>query len=215
MVLKRLELNVTRNFITNCYIVMDEESKEIMIIDPAAEALKIIDMVNILEGKVKYIILTHCHADHIGAVNDVKEKLGGKILAHRLESLSIQNPNVTLFMNLGLKEIEINVDSRLDDEDILHLGKLQFKIIHTPGHTSGCICIYNDKEKLLFSGDTLFSGSCGRTDLPTSSRDDIITSISNKLMILPEETIVYPGHGKSTRIKDEAKIYYMLKPKKN
>ena len=213
MLLKRLEVSVNDMHKTNTYILVDETSKEAMIVDPSAEADRVIDMVNVLEAKVKYILLTHCHADHIAAVPEIKEKLGGKILIHRLENESIQNPNVTLFENLGLKQCLIEPDSRLDDGDTIHLGNLEFKIIHTPGHTKGGICLYCPTEKLLLSGDTLFNGSWGRTDLPTSNFEDIITSITNKLMILPEDTIVYPGHGKSTIIKEEAKVYLNLRPK--
>ncbi len=95
-----------------------------------------------------------------------------------------------------MPEIRLEADSRLDDEDKIHLGDLEFQIIHTPGHTRGSICIYCEKERLLFSGDTLFRGTWGRTDLPTGSFEEIIHSITNKLMTLPEDTIVYPGHRK-------------------
>jgi glyoxylase-like metal-dependent hydrolase (beta-lactamase superfamily II) len=90
---------------------------------------------------------------------------------------------------------------------------MEFKVIHTPGHTIGGTCLYCEKEKLLFSGDTLFRGTWGRTDLPTSSLEDIMDSIINKLLVLPEDTIVYPGHGKTTMIRDEKPIYLELKPK--
>lgn len=115
-------------------------------------------------------------------------------------------------LNIPVKKVEI--DARLDDNDEIHLGDICFKVITTPGHTSGGICLYCEEHKLLFSGDTLFSSTWGRTDLPTSSFEDIIASISNKLMILPEDTIVYPGHGKPTMISEEEKIYLDLKPKK-
>ena len=95
---------------------------------------------------------------------------------------------------------------------MLHLGDVEFRVIHTPGHTAGGTCLYCEKEKLLFSGDTLFKGTWGRTDLPTSSREDIMDSIINKLLVLPDDTIVYPGHGKTTMIKEEKPIYLELKP---
>jgi len=90
----------------------------------------------------------------------------------------------------------VNADSRLNDGDLLHIGNLEFKVLHTPGHTKGGICLYCDEEKMLFSGDTMFRGSWGRTDLPTGSFEDVINSITKKLIILPEDTIVYPGHRK-------------------
>ena len=114
----------------------------------------------------------------------------------------------------GLPEIEIDADSRLDDGDLIHLGNLEFKVIHTPGHTKGGCSLYLESEKLLFSGDTLFRGTWGRTDLPTSDFDEIMDSIINKLLVLPDDTIVYPGHGKSTMIENEKPIYLELKPRK-
>ena len=96
----------------------------------------------------------------------------------------------------GLSEIEVDADSRLDDGDLIHLGNLEFKVIHTPGHTKGGCSLYLESQKLLFSGDTLFRGTWGRTDLPTSYFNQIMDSIIHKLLILPEDTIVYPGHRK-------------------
>jgi len=213
VILKKLEVKVAPTHITNCYIVADEKSKEAMILDPASEPDKIIDMIKVLGVKVKYIVLTHCHADHINNVPEIKKQLGGKVLIHRQEFESIKNPNITLFENLGLVIKKIEPDARIDDGDLIHLGDISFKVIHTPGHTKGSICLYCPEEKMLLSGDTLFSGAWGRTDLPTSSFEDIMASISNKLMILPEDTIVYPGHGRPTIVKEEAKVYLNLRPK--
>ena len=112
-----------------------------------------------------------------------------------------------------MEDIELEADSRVDEGDRIHLGNLEFKVIHTPGHTKGGTCLYCEKEGLLFSGDTLFKGTWGRTDLPTSNFPDIIDSITNKLTKLPDDTIVYPGHGRMTRIKDEEPIYLNLSPR--
>lgn len=213
MILKELKIKTWIGDPTNCYIILDEKSKEIMVIDPAGEADKIIEMLEILNGKLKYIYLTHCHSDHIGAVNQIKEKYGGKILIHRYDSEGLNNANINLSNIIDLPKIELEADSRIDDNDLLHLGNLEFKVIHTPGHTKGSTSLYCKEEKCLFSGDTLFRGTWGRTDLPTSNTEEILNSITKKLMILPEDTIVYPGHGKSTMIKDEKPIYLELKPK--
>lgn len=132
----------------------------------------------------------------------------------RLESDFLKDAGTIIFDALNLPVIEINADSRVDDNDVIHLGNIQFKVITTPGHTIGSMCLYCAEHKLLLSGDTLFSGAWGRTDLPSSSFEDIIASISNKLMVLPEDTIVYPGHGKPTMICEEEKIYLNLKPKR-
>ena len=213
MILKELKINTWIGDPTNCYIILDEKSKEIMVIDPAGKADEIIEMINILNGKVKYIYLTHCHSDHIGAVNEIKEKCGGKILIHRYDSEGLNNANINLSNIIDLPKIELEADSRLDDSDLLHLGDLEFRVIHTPGHTRGSTCLYCEKEKCLFSGDTLFRGTWGRTDLPTSNTEDIINSITKKLMLLPDDTMVYPGHGRATMLKDEKPIYLELKPK--
>lgn len=194
MILKELKIRTWIGDPTNCYIILDEESKETMVIDPAGDCDKIVDMLEILKAKLKYIYLTHCHGDHIGAVTELKNRCGGRILIHRLDSEGLNDKTINLSGVVDLPEIELEADSRVDDGDLLHLGNLEFKVIHTPGHTRGGSSLYCEKEKCLFSGDTLFRGTWGRTDLPTSSREEIMDSIVNKLMKLPDETIVYPGH---------------------
>ena len=195
MILKRLRISTWIGDDTNCYIIFDQKSKETMVIDPAGDVDKIVEIINVLQGKLKYIFLTHCHGDHIAGVTELKSKLGGKVLIHRDDSEGLNNKriNLTEFMN-GLPEIEIDADSRLDDGDLIHLGDLEFKVIHTPGHTKGGASLYLESQKLLFSGDTLFRGTWGRTDLPTSDFNQIMESITKKLMVLPDDTIVYPGH---------------------
>ena len=214
MILKRLKVNTALNEPTNCYIVEDENSKEAMVIDPGGEPDKIIEMLNILKiDKLKYIYLTHCHGDHFGAIIEVHKQKGGKILIHRDDAEGLYNPSISLTYYIGMEDIKLEADSIVDDNDLIHLGNLEFKVIHTPGHTAGGTSLYCEKEKLLFSGDTLFRGTWGRTDLPTSDFQDIIASITDKLIILPEDTIVYPGHGKSTMIREEKPIYLNLEPR--
>ena len=213
MILKELKIETWIGDPTNCYIVFDEKSTETMVIDPAGDVDKIIEMIDILKGKLKYIYITHCHGDHIGGVNELKNRCGGKILIHRYDAEGLNDEKINLTTYIGMDKIELEADSRVDDGDLLHLGDLEFKIIHTPGHTIGGTSLYCEEEKLLFSGDTLFRGTWGRTDLPTGSIEDIMNSITNKLLILPDDTIVYPGHGKSTMIGDEKPIYLELKPK--
>lgn len=180
----------------NCYIIQDEKTKETMIIDPGNVSEHLTETLDAMQVKMKYILLTHCHGDHIGGVQKIKEKYGGKILIHRIDAIGLKDININLSTHIGLEPVILQEDARIDDGDLLHVGDLEFKVIYTPGHTAGSISLYCEKEKMLFSGDTLFRGSWGRTDLPTSSFDDIITSITNKLINLPDDTIVYPGHRK-------------------
>lgn len=213
MILKRLQLNTAWVEPTNCYIVQDVETKEAMVIDPAGEIEKIIDMLDILEAKLKYIYLTHCHADHIGAVAQLHNKYGGRILIHRNGADNLNNDEIVLASYIGADKIILEADSRIDDDDLLHIGNIEFKVLHTPGHTNCSTSLYCREHKMLFSGDTIFRGTWGRTDLPTSSFEDIIKSITEKIIVLPEDTIIYPGHGKSTIVKEEKPIYTDLKPR--
>ena len=213
MILKELKIKTWVGDATNCYIVQDDNTKETMVIDPAGDVDKIIEMLDILQSKLKYIYLTHCHGDHIGGVQELKQKYGGQIVIHRNDAESLLDVNKNLSTYTNIKGMAFEADARVDDNDLIHLGELQFKVIHTPGHTCGGSCIYCEEEKLLFSGDTLFRGTWGRTDVPTGDFEDIITSITKKLMVLPDDIIVYPGHGKSTMIREEKPIYLELKPR--
>lgn len=213
MILKRIKVNAGGFMGINCYIIQDKGTKETMVIDPGGSIEKIEEMLSVINANVKYILLTHCHGDHMGAASKLKEKYGGKILIHRFDEEGLRNPSINLSSHIGIGDVSLKEDSRLDDGDILHIGSLQFEVIYTPGHTIGSISLYCKEEKMLFSGDTLFRGAWGRTDLPTSNFEQIMNSITNRLMVLPEDTIVYPGHGKSTIIKEEEPIYLELKPK--
>lgn len=213
MILKRIQKNVGKIEEVNTYIVQDQGTKETMLIDPAYDIEEIEEMLKAINAKLKYIVLTHCHGDHIGGAEKIKNLFGGKILIHIDDDNGLHDVNINMSVYIGIGEVILDADSRLNDNDLLHIGNMEFKVIHTPGHTRGSICLYQEKEKLLFSGDTLFRGYWGRTDLPTSNFEHIMSSITNKLMKLPDDTIVYPGHGKSTMIKDEKSIYLELKAK--
>ena len=212
MILKRIKVLTPYELYTNVYIIQDEKTKETMVVDPGAEVDKIIEMLDILKAKLKYIYLTHCHGDHIGGVSELQKRKGGKILIHRFDADGLTNPDISLTNFLGI-DASFEPDSRLNDKDLLHLGNVELKVIHTPGHTKGGTCLYCAKEGFLISGDTLFRGTWGRTDLPTGSIEDIMSSITDKLMKLPDNTIVYPGHGKATLIKEEKPIYLDLQPR--
>ena len=213
MILKRIKMEIPMVGETNCYIIQDEETKETMVIDPGGEADRISEMLDTLNANVKYIVLTHCHGDHIAGVKRIKEKYGGKILIHFEDEPGLRDPQINLSDYIGLGTITLEADSRLNDNDLIHIGDIEFKVLHTPGHTKGGICLYIESEKILFSGDTIFRGTWGRTDLPTGSFEAAIKSITEKVMTLSEDTIIYPGHGKSTMVKEEEPIYLELKAK--
>ena len=196
MILKRVKVNAGAIMGINCYIIQDEKTKETMIIDPGNVPENLIEVLDAMQVKMKYILLTHCHGDHTGGVSKIKEKYGGKVLVHTKDAVGLKDVNINLSTHIGLEPIILQEDARLNDGDLLHVGNLEFQVIHTPGHTCGSISLYCEQEKMLFSGDTLFRGSWGRIDLPTSSFEDIISSITNKLIKLPTDTIVYPGHRK-------------------
>lgn len=212
MILKRIKVQMKFVGETNCYIVIDEKKKEAIVIDPAGNVQKIIEILENLNAKLEYIYLTHCHADHINGVNELKNSKGGKVLIHRNGRENLKNGIPILSDYIGIPPLNVKEDAIVDDEDILHVGDIEFKVIHTPGHTNDGTSLYCKEEGMLFSGDTLFKGAWGRVDLPTSNFDDIMNSIIKKLLILPNETIVYPGHGKPTRIGDEKPIYLESKP---
>ena len=141
------------------------------------------------------------------------KKYGAKILIHRNGAENLENDDVVLTEYIGADKIVLEADSRIDDEDLLHIGNIEFKVLHTPGHTNCSTSLYCEEHKMLFSGDTIFRGAWGRTDLPTSNFEDIIKSITEKIIVLPEDTIIYPGHGKSTIVKEEKPIYTELSPR--
>lgn len=210
MILKKVKQKVgTLDMETNCYVIIDEETKRAMAVDPIKDIEPILDILKYNEAILEYIVLTHCHGDHISGLVELKNETNAKVCIHVLDSDGLRNEMKSLTYFVGVENPNIIPDVCLQEGDILTLGSIEFQVIHTPGHTEGSICLYS--EGILLSGDTLFKGTWGRTDLPTSSFESIISSIENKLMKLPNETIIYPGHGKSSIIKDEKNIYLNLK----
>lgn len=188
-------------FASNCYLVYEENSKESIVIDPGLEASEVIAKVKELDLKPKYIILTHGHVDHIMGVKGIKEYFNIPVAIHKQDKNMLENSAKNLSDAFRVDSIEIEPDILLEEGNKLYFGELSMNIIHTPGHTPGGITI--NIENALFTGDTLFAGSIGRTDFAGGSFEDIINAIKNKLLIYPDDTLVYSGHGSSTTIKAE------------
>ena len=191
-------------FSTNCYIVGSESSRAGIIIDPADDAKTILDRVKGLELDIKIILLTHGHIDHVGALKAVKEAIGAEMAIHTDDAKSLRGLRGWLqsFLVPGLTyPLPPPPDRLLKDGDSISVAGLSFKVLHTPGHTPGGICLLG--EGVVFSGDTLFNYGIGRTDLPGGSYNQLLESIRTKLMTLPDDTIVYPGHGPETTISAE------------
>lgn len=188
-------------YAANCYIVYSENSKEGIVIDPGGDVDDIISHIKELGLNIKYIILTHGHGDHIGGVKGIREYTKAPVAVHKDDEYMLKDGMANFSSTMVMGTIELNADILLEDGDELTFGDLKAEIIHTPGHTPGGITIKIGDS--LFTGDTLFAGSIGRTDFPRSSFATIMDSIKNRLIIYPDDTKVYPGHGPSSTIKNE------------
>lgn len=196
MFLKKLTVGLLES---NCYLVADEETKEGIIVDPGEEGERILKAVT-QEGIVpRYLINTHGHIDHIGANGYLKGRIEGlKIGIHEDDARMLINANENLSNFAGGGLTSPPADFFLKEGDEITLGKIRLKVIHTPGHTPGGICLLGERK--ILTGDTLFAGSVGRTDLPGGSMELLMKSLREKLMVLPEETVIYPGHGELSTI---------------
>lgn len=187
---------------TNCYFVMNQETKEMLLIDPADDLEAIDQQVFKMGGRPVAILLTHGHFDHMMAAADGREKYQIPVYAHQLEQEVLEHLEYNL-SGRWLNAYSMKADQLVSDGDVLELAGFQIQVLHTPGHTQGSSCYYLPEEGKLFSGDTLFAQSYGRTDFPTSSMGDMQSSIKRLLSTLPEETEVFPGHNESTSISIE------------
>ena len=198
MIIEKLEVGP---FASNCYIVGAESNKEGMIIDPGAGGKQILSRVEELGLEVKYIVLTHGHIDHVGALKEVKEATNAEVAMHADDASSLQSRNpLSMMFRLSLQALP-PPDWLLKDGDSIDIGELHFLVLHAPGHSPGGICLLG--EGVVFTGDTLFNFGIGRFDMPGGNGNQLMNSIHTKLMVLPDNTAVYPGHGPPTTIGTE------------
>ena len=189
---------------TNVYFLINKETKETLLVDPADNAPYLLEQIKMRGYDMKAILLTHGHFDHIYAVNDLKKSLDVPVYAYADEAVLMGDS----WMNRSkawAETMTVKPDILLHDGDELDLAGFHIRVIHTPGHTAGSCCYYFEEEKILIAGDTLFYESYGRTDLDTGSEAAIMRSLREQLFLLPDDVEVYPGHGDSTTIGHEKK----------
>ena len=187
----------------NCSIIGDESTHGAIVIDPGDDIDDVLAIISKHNFKVKQIVITHAHIDHVGGAMKLRAATGAAIVLNQndyalLKMLDVQ----AAWIGMATPE-KVEIDHSIAQNDKIEAGSLSADVIHTPGHTEGSISLYFPVEKKLIAGDTLFAGSIGRTDLPGGSYKKIITSLHEKLMTLPEDTIVVPGHGPLTTIGEE------------
>jgi glyoxylase-like metal-dependent hydrolase (beta-lactamase superfamily II) len=220
MYIKTVEVKIAGNprFTTNCYLVaQSKEADSLIAIDPGDEADVILRAIG--NKKLEAIILTHGHYDHIGAVAELVDKTAADVYTHVLEAENIktnykeivegfayftrlQNAKSNVEVDLSFDNDKPTISHHINGTEFINIAGLELEVIHTPGHTPGGVCLYSAKDGVLFSGDTLFLGTCGRTDFGGGSPQSMHDSLQ-LLSQLPKETVVYPGHGASTTINDE------------
>jgi glyoxylase-like metal-dependent hydrolase (beta-lactamase superfamily II) len=187
----------------NCSIIGDETTREAMVIDPGDEIEDVLVLIRKHNLTVKQIVVTHAHIDHVGGAMKLRAATGAPILLNQNDDALLKMLDVQATW-IGVENPgKVEIDQSIGQGDTVRAGTLTANVIHTPGHTEGSVCLYFPAERKLIAGDTLFAGSIGRTDLPGGSMRKIINSLHEKVLTLPDETVVVPGHGPLTTIGEE------------
>ena len=187
----------------NCSIIGDEATHEAMVIDPGDEIGEVFAIIQKHNLGVKQIVITHAHIDHVGGAMKLRAATGAPILLNQNDYALLKMLDVQAAW-IGVEDPgKVEIDRSIGDSDKVQVGPLAAVVMHTPGHTEGSVCLYFPAQQKLIAGDTLFAGSIGRTDLPGGSFEKIIASLQGKVLALPDETVVVPGHGPLTSIGEE------------
>jgi hydroxyacylglutathione hydrolase len=187
----------------NCSIVGDEETREAMVIDPGDQVEDILHILREAKLQLKQIVITHAHIDHVGGAMKLKAATGAPILMNQSDYALLKMLDMQAAW-VGMQSPgEVKIDEGIGDGRVLQIGGIAGNVMHTPGHTEGSICLHFPQQKKLIAGDTLFAGSIGRTDLPGGSMEKILRSLHTRVLALPDETQVTPGHGPQTTIGEE------------
>ena len=187
----------------NCSVLGDEATLEGMVIDPGDDIEDVLALIRKHNLQVKQIVITHAHIDHVGGAMKLRALTGAPILLNQNDYALLKMLDVQATW-VGMRAPgDVKIDAELGHGKSLSAGSLSANVLHTPGHTEGSVCLYFPAEKLLIAGDTLFAGSIGRTDLPGGSLEKIMRSLHQRVLTLPDETVVIPGHGPKTTIGDE------------
>lgn len=185
----------------NCYIIGCPATNEAAVVDPGGDADRILARLKARGLRLRYIILTHGHVDHIAALGEVRDATGAEVLIHAGDAEMLTDPTRNLSFFMGRRLRFSPAERLLADGDTIEVGTVRLEVVHTPGHTPGGICLKTDD--LVITGDTLFAGSVGRSDFPGGNHRQLIRSIKERLLCLPGHTRVYPGHGPETTIEEE------------
>ncbi|MBQ8044507.1 MAG: MBL fold metallo-hydrolase [Clostridia bacterium] len=208
----KLELEIENTgHITNCYVVKDKETAKVSVIDPAFDDEKIKQVITEINGNLDIVVLTHCHADHIAALAKLVENTDVKVYVHTKDYDGLYNKQLNAEDIVQTKVLPVDRTKvfTVQDKDIIKLGNTTFEVIHTPGHTEGSITLFDEKNNILYSGDTIFENSYGRTDLVNGSHDEMKDSL-NKILDRFEDIQVFSGHGEDFNLKNSKRKIRLL-----